>query len=300
MTATVRFLVFGGLGQLGRELQLAARRKGVALTAVGHRDADVGRPDSVRDAIVRARPDVVVNAAAYTKVDLAEAEPVAAWTANCLGAATVASECAAADVPLVHLSTDYVFDGSKPSAYDESDAVAPLGVYGASKEAGEKAVRAAWHKHLILRTAWVYGRFGSNFLKTMVRLARERESLRVVSDQVGNPTATEDLAEAVLCAGAGAAASDDRWGTYHFAGSEEASWHEFAVAIVEAQASRTGRRPPVAAIPTVEFPTPARRPANSRLDSARFISAFGLGAASWRSRVGPVVNAVLEDAPVPP
>lgn len=292
----VRFLVLGGEGQLGRELQFLARRTGVNVSALGRREADISIVESVRAAIAAARPDVVVNAAAYTKVDLAESEITAAWAANCRGAGIVAVECAAAGVPLLHVSTDYVFDGTKSAAYLETDPVAPLGVYGVSKEAGESAVRAAWEKHVIIRTAWVYGRHGANFLKTMVRLASERDSLRVVADQIGNPTATDDLAEAILIAGNSVLKADGGWGTYHFAGSTEASWHEFAVAIVDAQAAHTGYRPSVAAISTAEFPTAARRPANSRLDSTRFSSTFGFTALPWRSRVGPVVEAVLQQA----
>jgi dTDP-4-dehydrorhamnose reductase len=289
----VRFLVFGGDGQLGRELQSIARRHDVDVTAMGRHETDIGAADLVRSAIRNVQPHVVVNAAAYTKVDQAEAEPDAAWRANCLGAGVVATECAAAAVPLLHLSTDYVFDGTKASAYVEADPVAPLGVYGASKQAGEAAVRQAFDKHLILRTAWVYGLYGANFLKTMIRLAESRNVLRVVADQIGNPTATEDLADAICVAGIRAIASDDRWGTYHFAGTGEASWHDFAVAIVDAQARWTGRRPSVTPIPTAEFPTPVRRPANSRLDSSRFAEVFGYRAAPWRERVGPVVEAVV-------
>ena len=295
----LRVLVFGGDGQLGRELSDIARRQALALVSRG-RDLDISDARKVQAALEAVEPDVVVNAAAYTKVDKAEADREAAWQANCVGAQNVALACAATGKPLLRISTDYVFDGTKASAYSESDQVAPLGYYGVSKEAGEQAIRNAWDRHLIIRTAWVYGRHGSNFLKTMVRLARERDALSVVADQVGNPTATEDLAEAVLAAARMAVNAACPWGTYHFAGSGDASWHSFAVAIIEAQARYTGRRPGIAAISTSQYPTPARRPANSRLDSRLFGSVFGFSAAPWRSRVGPIVEGVLHETGVPP
>ena len=293
MTSRPRFLLFGGDGQLGRELQSVADRNGTSLVALGRRNGDITRQMDVGRALRQFAPDIVVNAAAYTKVDAAESEREVAWKVNCVGAGVVAAECAAARVPLIHVSTDYVFDGSKSAAYTEDDAVAPLGSYGGSKEAGERAVREAWAEHLIVRTAWVYGSHGANFLKTVMRLARERDVLRIVSDQIGNPTATEDLATAILVAGNGALASGGPWGTYHFAGSGDASWHEFAIEIVAAQSRWTGRHPVVTAIPTSDYPTPAKRPANSRLDSGRFAATFGVRALPWRSRIPPVVEAVL-------
>lgn len=289
----LRFLVLGGDGQLGRELQSVSEHKGVRLLALGRRDADITDSETVRRVIHRFAPEIVVNAAAYTKVDAAESDREAAWKVNCEGAGIVAAECATAQIPLIHVSTDYVFDGSKAAAYTEEDSVAPLGAYGLSKEAGERAVRDIWPRHLILRTAWVYGCHGANFLKTILRLARDRDALRVVADQIGNPTATEDLASAILVAGNSALASDGLWGTYHFAGSGDASWHEFAMEIVAVQARWTGRHPLVSAIPSVEYPTPARRPANSRLDSGRFAAAFGVRAVPWKSRVPSIVEAVL-------
>jgi dTDP-4-dehydrorhamnose reductase len=290
----LRFLVFGGDGQLGRELQSLSEHSGLSLVALARRHADITEPAAIRRALHQFEPDIVVNAAAYTKVDAAEQARETAWKVNCAGAGVVAAECAAARVPLIHVSTDYVFDGAKDAAYIEGDPVAPLGAYGLSKEAGEQAVRSEWARHLIVRTAWVYGCHGTNFLKTILRLAREHDTLRVVGDQIGNPTATEDLARAIVIAGSGALASDDLWGTYHFAGSGDASWHEFASEIVAAQARWTGRYPVVTAIPAIEYPTLARRPANSRLDSGRFAAAFGFRAMPWRMRVPTIVAAVLQ------
>src|SRR6185503_18667613 len=194
---------------------------------------------AVRDAISRHRPGLVVNAAAYTKVDLAESEAEAARQGNEIGPGVLARACAAAAIPLVHVSTDYVFDGSKPDAYLETDPITPLGVYGHSKAAGEKAVRDALREHVILRTSWVYGEFGHNFLKTILRLAATRDELRVVGDQRGCPTSTRDLAHAILAIAPRLAARDTVWGTYHFAGTGVTTWHGFASRIVSAQAALT-------------------------------------------------------------
>ena len=191
-------LVFGGNGQLGRELTRASAARQIPLTALSRAQADISDRTAVHAAFASQRPSLVVNAAAYTKVDLAETEPEAARQGNELGPAIVGDACAAAGVPLVHISTDYVFDGRKLGAYVEGDPIAPIGAYGRSKAAGERAVRQATAQHLIMRTSWVYGEFGQNFLKTMLRLATTRDELRVVDDQRGCPTSTRDLADAIL------------------------------------------------------------------------------------------------------
>lgn len=291
----VRFLVLGGDGQLGRELQAAARRPGVDVIALGRGAADITDADEVRRALRHFAPQIVVNAAAYTRVDDAQTQREDAWKINCQGAGVVAAACATVRAPLIHISTDYVFDGAKDAPYTEADAVAPLGTYGLSKAAGEQAVRETWPAHLIVRTSWTYGRHGSNFLKTILRLSLERDVLRVVADQVGSPTASEDLATAILAAGTEVLASHDRWGTYHFAGSSDASRYDFAAKVVDEQARRTGRRPTVTAISTADYPTPARRPLNSRLDSTRFSAAFGRTAKRWQARVPAIVESVLGD-----
>lgn len=285
----MRVLLFGAQGQLGRELAAAAGRHGIEMIGLSRSDADIRREADVARAVRRTRPAVVINAAAYTAVDRAEEEPEAAFLVNAAAPGVVAATCAAAGIPLLHVSTDYVFDGSKTAPYVESDPVAPLGVYGRSKEEGERAVRGALARHLIVRTSWVYGVYGTNFLKTMLRLAQEREALRVVADQHGCPTASADLAAGLLAA-AGRAARDEKvWGTYHLAGTEAGTWHEFAAAIIEAAAPLTGRRPAVQPIATADFPTRAKRPANSRLDSTLFARTFGFVARPWRERVGEIV-----------
>jgi dTDP-4-dehydrorhamnose reductase len=284
-------LLFGSGGQLGRELTARANTLGEPLVALSRQDADISDPQVIARALDRAKATMVVNAAAYTKVDQAESEPEAAFAANETGAAVLAEACARAGLPLVHISTDYVFDGSKAGAYVEDDAVAPLGVYGRSKLAGEQAVRERNPRHVILRTAWVYGAYGQNFLKTMLRLAAERDELRVVADQRGSPTATADIAEAILHVGR--RLENEPWGTYHFAGSGETSWHGFAAHIVAAHARFTGRRPPVIAIATADFPTKATRPSNSVLDSSRFAAVFGYKAEPWDVATDRTVGQIL-------
>jgi dTDP-4-dehydrorhamnose reductase len=196
-------------------------------------------------------------------------------------------------LPLVHISTDYVFDGAKTAAYSERDTISPLGVYGRSKAAGETSIRETLERHLILRTSWVYGVYGANFLKTVLQLVRTRNELRIVADQRGCPTGTADLARAVLSIAPRLADRDLIWGTYHFAGNGVTTWHGFATEIVAAQAAFTRHRPNVVPITTAEYPTLARRPANSELDSSRFAEIFGFRAADWRDRTREVVSALL-------
>ncbi len=242
-------LVFGAEGQVGRELMLLAAARGVNAVGFSRAEADITDVDSIARLIAGSRPRIVVNCAAFTAVDKAEAEPDLAFAVNAAGAGVLAAAADRAGVPILHLSTDYVFDGSKAGAYAEEDAVAPLGVYGRSKAEGEALVRRV-PRHVILRTAWVYGAHGGNFLKTMLRLAAERDRLRVVADQRGCPTGTRDLAEAILAVdaalgGEGAETAGKLYGTYHLAGQGVTTWHAFAAAIVAAQAPYTNKRPPV-------------------------------------------------------
>ena len=285
-------LVFGH-GQLGTELTRAAASRHVPLTALAHDAVDIADRAAVEDAVAHHRPSLVVNAAGYTKVDLAETEIDAARCGNETGPGVVARACAATGVPLVHVSTDYVFDGAKSGAYVESDPIAPLGVYGRTKAAGEAAVQGALAQHVILRTSWLYGEFGHNFLKTMLRMAGERDELRVVADQRGCPTSTRDLADAILRIAPRLTAREAIWGTYHFAGSGVTTWHGFASQIVAAQAPLTGRRPEVVPITTAEFPTRARRPANSELDCGLFAATFGFRGRPWTDEADTIVRALV-------
>jgi dTDP-4-dehydrorhamnose reductase len=285
-------LVFGR-GQVGTALAGAAAAAGTPLTVLSHAEADIADAAAVAAAIERRRPALLVNAAAYTAVDKAEGEPEAAARANAEGPRVLAEAAARARLPLVHVSTDYVFDGTKQGAYVEDDPTAPLGVYGATKLAGEEAVRAALPEHVILRTAWVYAATGRNFLKTMLKLAAERSELRVVADQRGSPTSADDVAAAILRVAEAAGKGRAPWGTYHFAGSGETTWHGFASRIAAEQAGVTGRRPKVVPIATAEYPTPAKRPANSVLDSSRFAATFAFRARPWEEETRRIVMALL-------
>jgi dTDP-4-dehydrorhamnose reductase len=286
-------LVFGGNGQLGQELARAGAQRRVPLVGLGRSETDIADAAAIARAIAQHRPQLVVNAAAYTKVDLAETEVEAARLGNEIGPGLLAKACADAGVPLVHISTDYVFDGTKSGPYVETDPVAPTGSYGRSKAAGEAAVRAANPHHVIIRTAWVYGAFGNNFLKTMLRLAATRDELRVVADQRGCPTSTADLADAILGIAPRLIAGEDLWGTYHFAGSGVTTWHGFASRIVAAQAPLTGRTPRVTPITSADYPTPARRPANSALDCGKFARVFGIHARPWEDEADRITCAVV-------
>jgi dTDP-4-dehydrorhamnose reductase len=293
-------LVFGGNGQLGRELARSAAERAQPLMALSRAGADIAESTTVAAAIARYKPTLVVNAAAYTKVDLAESNVEAARRGNTLGPATVAAACAEGSIPLVHISTDYVFDGSKTSAYVETDPVRPLSVYGRTKADGEEAVRRAMPRHVILRTAWLYSEFGENFLKTMLRLAATRDELRVVADQHGSPTSARTLAEAILHTAPRLrrdGSASNAWGTYHLTADGIATWHGFAARIVAAAAPITGRHPRVIAIGTADYPTPARRPSNSGLDCRLFARTFGWSAPHWTEEVDRTTRTLAAAAP---
>jgi dTDP-4-dehydrorhamnose reductase len=264
---------------LGASGQLATHLRELLPTAVfwGRGQLDLRNPAAVRSAIEAERPSVVLNAAAYTAVDKAETERDAAWAVNAEAPAMMARAAASLDVPLIHISTDYVFDGTKQGEYEVEDSCRPLSAYGASKLAGELGVRALCRQHWILRTSWVFSEFGSNFVKTMLRLAGERDELRVVADQIGRPTYAGDLARLVARMAERGAAAKLPFGTYHAVGGAVTSWHGFAEAIVAAgvRHQRLVRAPRVTAIGTADYPTPARRPSNSALaPSSELQSAF--------------------------
>jgi dTDP-4-dehydrorhamnose reductase len=291
-------LLFGAGGQLGREVVDRARQTGVLVAARTRAEIDIADSAMVQRALEQVGPAIVVNAAAYTKVDLAEAEAEQALRANAVAPGVLAAACAALDIPLVHLSTDYVFDGSKPSAYQESDPVKPLNVYGASKAAGEEAIRQACGRHLILRTSWVFGRHGMNFVKTVLRLSAERDRISIVTDQHGCPTAAADLAEAILALAPAVVGGDVPSGTYHFAGEEATTWHDFAQEIVARQAPLTGRRPTIVPITTAEFAAQAPRPQNSRLDSSKFRATFPVRTRPWQQHVRDLVPRLIAEGSI--
>jgi len=289
-------LLLGAGGQLGQEIVASASSYRVDVAARARDQTDIGAQAAVEDALRQTRPDLVVNAGAYTKVDEAESDADEAFRVNATGPGVIARACAGAGVPLIHVSTNYVFDGMKTSPYVETDPTAPLGVYGASKLAGEAAVRAHHKKHVILRTSWVYGRFGANFLKTMLRLADERDELRIVADQRGSPTNTVDLAHVIfeLAPQLVAGGENSHWGTYHFTGDGETNWCQFADEILSRRAKWVGGRPKLTPITSAEYPTPARRPTYSVLDNGLFRATFQLKAQPWQHAVQRTVDALLD------
>jgi dTDP-4-dehydrorhamnose reductase len=271
-----RMMIFGASGQVGRHLNEIASGVGCEVLGLTHAEADICNAAMVTGAIARHAPTVIVNAAAYTAVDKAESDIDQAFRVNRDGASVVAQAAAAADTPLIHLSTDYVFDGSKRVPYAEEDPVNPQGVYARSKEAGERAVRAH-DRHLILRTAWVYGPFGTNFLRTMLRLGAERDELGIVDDQTGCPTATADIAQAIMTLVERIEKPGFKdWGTYHYVGATVVTWYGFASAIF-AEASRFGQKVPrLRPVTSASYPTSAPRPTYSVLSMSKLNRVFGI------------------------
>jgi dTDP-4-dehydrorhamnose reductase len=293
----MRLLVTGAGGQVGRELLAAAEARGVEAVGTDADTLDITDAAAVGRAVSAGRPDAVVNAAAYTAVDRAEAEPDLAAAVNRDGARNVAEACARAGVPLVHVSTDYVFDGAKGAPYTPDDPVSPLGVYGRTKAEGEGAVREALAEHVVIRTAWVFSAHGHNFVRTMLRLARERESFGVVADQWGGPTSAAAVARACLGAAERTAAGLGVWGLFHHTGAPLATWFDLATeAVGLARGLDPAYRGVVVPIPTTEYPTPAARPARVDLDTSGFERAYGLAAPDWRADLAPVVRALVESA----
>lgn len=291
----MRLLVTGINGQVARALvDRAGDVPDITVVAVGRPQLDLENIATIFPALAEARADLIVNAAAYTAVDRAETEPQLAFAINRDGAAEVAAAAQALEVPLIHLSTDYVFSGRKVTAYVESDDTGPLGVYGKSKLAGELAVRAANPDAVILRTSWIYSPFGSNFVKTMLRLAGERLQLRVVDDQLGTPTSALDLAEAILRIASPVREKAGAGATFHVAGSGSTSWCGLAKQVFETSRLVGGPTANVVPISTSEYPAPARRPANSRLDTSAFRACFGHSLQDWRAGVDETVRRIQE------
>jgi dTDP-4-dehydrorhamnose reductase len=292
----MRIVVNGRDGQVARALAEIAPARGHELVALGRPAFDLtAAPDEIANALAAVRPDVIVSAAAFTAVDQAEREPELAQRVNATGAGAVAAAAGQLGVPLVHLSTDYVFDGRKPAPYVEDDPTGPTGVYGRSKLAGEAAVLAAHDDVAILRTAWVFSPFGANFVKTMLRLAGDRDEVGVVADQLGNPTSALDLAAAILTVAENLRAGDkaEQRGIFHAAGTGDASWADFAERIFAASHARGGPTARVKRITTADFPTPATRPANSRLDCGKLARVHGVTMPDWRSSTDAVVERLL-------
>jgi dTDP-4-dehydrorhamnose reductase len=277
-------LIAGRSGRIARDLIDAADRLGLEVTALGRPELDLTDRESVARVVKSVAPRAIVNAAGLVVVDEAERDPQHAFAINCDGPAHLAAAAARAGVPLLHLSSDYVFDGAKMAPYREDDALAPLNVYGRSKAAGEEAVLAAHPGAIVVRTSWVYGPYGVNFLTTMLRLAAEQDMVHGVADQYGTPTAGADLARALLDMAVRVAAkrSDIDPGIYHVAGTGETTWLGFAEAIFAGWARRGHRVPTVQPIPLAEWPGPAPRPRDTRLDCSKLARTFGITLPPWQ------------------
>ena len=287
----MKMLVFGATGQVGWSLTKRAPA-GVFVHGVGRAQVDLLNGGAAAHFIASHEADVVVNAAAYTAVDLAESEEAHAFKINADAPAEMARACAARGVPFIHLSTDYVFDGSGHEPRRRNDPTGPLNVYGRSKLAGEGGVLAAGGRPIILRTSWVFSSHGNNFLKTMLRLGRERKSLRIVADQVGGPTNAADIADAIFAIAHATKARTGVDGVYHFAGRPEVSWANFARAIFE----YAGLDVHVDDIPSASYPTPARRPMNSRLDCFDVEESFSIQCPDWRTSLRSTISEAIHGA----
>ena len=279
-------------------MRLQGRALRLDMHGVAYPQTDISEISGVASVFADCRPDLVINAAAYTNVDGAESEPELAMAINKAGPANLARICSANKIPLIHISTDYVFDGRHDTPYTETDPVSPLGVYGHSKAAGENAVRSVLDKHIILRTSWLYGSHGHNFVKTMLKLAREKEEIRVVSDQYGSPTSAADLAAAILfltdIIGQRRTIS---WGTYHYCGAGIVSWYEFAKTIVEIGRLYTRLKTTrVVPIKTEDYPTQATRPAFSALDCSLINQHYGILVKPWRDSLKVVIRQLFSSS----
>jgi dTDP-4-dehydrorhamnose reductase len=293
----MRITVTGQSGQVVLAM-LERAPEGVTVTALGRPELDLARIETIAPAIAASRPDIVVNAAAFTAVDLAESEEATARLVNGTAAGEVARAAAALAIPVIQISTDYVFDGSLTRPYREDDPVGPISAYGRSKLAGEQAVAAATPDHAILRTAWVYSPFGKNFVRTMLRLAETRDAVGVVSDQRGCPTSALDIADAVFAVAQNLLARPDDAGLrglFHMSAQGEASWADVAEAIFAERARLGGSAVQVNRIATSDYPTPARRPANSRLDCSRLQQIHGVTLPEWLGSLQPCVQRLLND-----
>jgi dTDP-4-dehydrorhamnose reductase len=295
----LRIVVTGREGQVVRSLVEHSAFADLEVVPIGRPELDLAGPgDQIVAALAGARPDVIISAAAYTQVDKAEREREIVFAINERGPRALAKAARELGVPLIHLSTDYVFDGSKAEPYTEDDQTHPTGVYGASKLAGEQAVISEHRDSAILRTAWVYSPFGSNFVKTMLRLAGDRDEVSVVADQLGNPTSALDIADGVIGVAANLRAKSDAnlRGVFHMTGAGDANWANFAEAIFAASADVGGPWAAVRHIKTADYPTAARRPANSRLDARKLAAAHGVALPAWRSSLKEVVERLVNAA----
>jgi dTDP-4-dehydrorhamnose reductase len=293
MSSRRPILILGAMGQVGRELVARQYLDDRRIIGIPRAEVDVRSRDQLRDLVSDRDPAIVINAAAFTAVDRAESAREEALAINRDGSANVAAVCNAAGIPLLHISTDYVFDGCNAAPYRESDPVCPIGAYGASKLAGERAIQRESERYVILRTAWIFSAHGTNFLKAILRLARERPVLRVVDDQTGCPTPASAIADALLKISQQLNRGNTSWGVYHYTGAPAITWYGFARAIVAAASDCLRQVPRIEPIATSEYPTPARRPANSVLDCTKAALTFGLVPPDWRVGLGELVTKTM-------
>ena len=291
----MKVLITGADGQLGRELVRLGWSVDFEVLGLNRQDLDITNKNQIQQVLARISPSIVVNAAAYTHVDRAENESDLAYAVNKDGPAYLARYCANNQLTLIHISTDYVFDGANGRPYGESDPIAPLGVYGRSKAQGERAIRSILPNHIIVRTAWLYGVYGNNFVKTILKLAAEKTTLRVVADQFGSPTSAEALASALLTIIRKIKTNKKMdWGTYHYCCKGITSWHGLAERIIELAASHTALKSrQVEAITTAEWPTPAKRPPYSALNCTRINSQFGIEPIPWQQSLKQTIDRIF-------
>jgi len=299
----MHLLVTGANGQLGQCLADQLKAQGIAHTLLSRQEADINDTVVLEKIIANKGITVIINAAAYTAVDKAESEPELARRVNEEGPAALAKLCSRFDIPLLHVSTDYVFDGNSQTPYTEADQTNPTGIYGQTKLNGEIAVQRNCPKHIILRTAWVFSEYGNNFMKTMLRLAKERDTLGVVADQIGCPTYAGDIAKTLISiarqihiAEHNNNGTQAHYGVYHYAGNEAVSWHGFATTIFEAafQSGAINAIPTVNAISTEAYPTPAKRPAYSVLCTTKVHTDYDVKASAWREAIENIVDHVIK------
>jgi dTDP-4-dehydrorhamnose reductase len=293
----MKVLITGANGQLGRELIRQGWKFNFNIQGVNRQELDITNEGQVNQMLMHVCPSVVINAAAYTDVDKAEKESDIAYSVNKNGPTYLARYCADHGLTLIHISTDYVFDGTKGRPYQENDPIAPLGVYGQSKAQGEAVIRSTLKDHIIVRTSWLYGVYRNNFVKTILKLGHERTDLRVVADQFGSPTSAADLAEALLTIvkKIGAAEQFD-WGTYHYCGKGITTWHGLAEKIIQlAESFGTLQIKQVTPITTAEWPTPTKRPPYSVLDCSHLKSQFGIALKPWQESLKHTIDRILSE-----